>query len=81
MPAHLTTQRKEGFRYEEVTVEEMIKNYGDLDPKVLAMLENSFDRMPWRLYVHQEYPVRLLVMFFFAFRDDDRDCFYRLVLE
>ena len=59
MPAHLTSQRKEGFRYEEVSVQEMIKDYGDLDPKVLAMLENSFDRMPWRLYVHQEYPVSL----------------------
>lgn len=57
LPAHLTSQRKEGFRYEEVSVEEMIKEYGDLDPKVVGMLENSFDRMPWRLYIHQEYPV------------------------
>lgn len=57
MPESLSPQRKEGFRYEEVPVDELVRNYPDLDPKCRMLIENSFDRMPWRLYIHQEYTV------------------------
>lgn len=30
--------------------------YHDLDPRVVDLIKHSFDRMPWRLYNHKEYP-------------------------
>jgi len=39
-----------------VPVEEITAPFkGELDPRVVALLEHSFDRMPWRLYIHQPY--------------------------
>jgi len=56
MPTHMSPQRKEGYRYAEVPVEEITAPFkGELDPRVVALLEHSFDRMPWRLYIHQPY--------------------------
>lgn len=26
-----------------------------LDPRIISLLEHSFDRMPWRLYIHEPY--------------------------
>lgn len=58
MPQHMSPQRKEGFRFEEVDVEEIAKPFRDagLDKRVVDLIEHSFDRMPWRLYLHEEYP-------------------------
>ena len=28
---------------------------GKLDDRVVQLLEHSFDRMPWRLYIHEPY--------------------------
>ncbi|WRT70062.1 uncharacterized protein IL334_007056 [Kwoniella shivajii] len=56
MPTEMTNHTKEGFQFAEVPVEEMIKgDYSRLDPQCIGLLENSVDRMPWRLYVHQPY--------------------------
>lgn len=35
--------------------------YDTLDPDCVALLKNSIERMPWRLYIHQPYEVRLVV--------------------
>jgi salicylate hydroxylase len=56
MPQELSPQRKEGFRFEEVPVEELTVPYHDLDSRVTDLIKHSFDRMPWRLYLHKEYP-------------------------
>jgi salicylate hydroxylase len=56
MPQELSPQRSEGFRFEEVPVEELTIPYHDLDKRVVDLIANSFDRMPWRLYLHKEYP-------------------------
>lgn len=55
MPQDKSPQRKEGFRFEEVPIEELTEPYHDLDPRVVDLIRHSFDRMPWRLYVHKEY--------------------------
>lgn len=56
MPHHMSPQRKESYRYSEVPVEEITAPFkGQLDDRVVALLEHSFDRMPWRLYIHEPY--------------------------
>lgn len=56
MPSELTNHHEEGFEFKEVPVEEMLQgDYGQLDPDCANLLRNSYDRMPWRLYVHQPY--------------------------
>ena len=55
MPQDKSPQRKEGFRFEEVPVEELTVPYHDLDSRVVDLIKHSFDRMPWRLYLHKEY--------------------------
>ena len=56
MPQELSPQRTDGFRFEEVDIEELTVPYHDLDPRVVNLIKASFDRMPWRLYKHEEYP-------------------------
>lgn len=55
---HMSPQRKEGFRFAEVDVEEVAGPFREagLDKRVVDLIEHSFDRMPWRLYLHEEYP-------------------------
>lgn len=56
MPSELTNHHEEGFEFKEVPVDEVLQgNYGELDPNCADLLRNSYDRMPWRLYVHQPY--------------------------
>ncbi|KAH6915217.1 salicylate hydroxylase [Coprinopsis sp. MPI-PUGE-AT-0042] len=56
MPTELTNHREEGFAFKECPVSDITQGrYSDLDPECLALIENSKDRMPWRLYVHQPY--------------------------
>jgi hypothetical protein len=58
MPTELTNHREEGFTFKECPVSDITQGrYSDLDPECLALIENSKDRMPWRLYVHQPYTV------------------------
>lgn len=60
MPTELTKHHEEGFTFKEVPVEDMLQGlYSQLDPECLALLRNSVERMPWRLYVHQPYEVRI----------------------
>ncbi|KAM0752962.1 FAD/NAD-P-binding domain-containing protein [Meredithblackwellia eburnea MCA 4105] len=56
-PAGLSDHHTEGFVVKEATQDELCEPFKDtLDPKVLALLQNSIDRMPWRLWIHQPYP-------------------------
>ncbi|KAF9468838.1 salicylate hydroxylase [Collybia nuda] len=56
MPTELTKHHEEGFTFKEVPVGDMLQGlYSELDPDCLALLRNSVERMPWRLYVHQPY--------------------------
>jgi len=56
MPTELTKHHEEGFTFKEVPVEDMLQGmYSRLDPNCSALLKNSVERMPWRLYVHQPY--------------------------
>ncbi|TRM64901.1 hypothetical protein BD626DRAFT_567760 [Schizophyllum amplum] len=59
MPTEYAAQHtSEGFTFKEVDVEEMLVGaYADkLEKNVVDLLKASIDRMPWRLYVHDEYP-------------------------
>lgn len=61
MPTELTKHHEEGFTFAEVPVSDVIAGkYDELDPDCVNLLKNSVDRMPWRLYVHQPYDVRLV---------------------
>ena len=56
MPSEFTNHHEEGFEFKEVPVEEILRgSYGGLDRDCADLLRNSYDRMPWRLYVHQPY--------------------------
>ncbi|KAJ6567292.1 salicylate hydroxylase [Mycena vulgaris] len=56
MPTELTSHHEEGFTFKEVPVADILKGrYDTLDPDCVALLKNSIERMPWRLYVHQPY--------------------------
>ncbi|KAJ7499344.1 salicylate hydroxylase [Mycena latifolia] len=56
MPTELTSHHEEGFTFKEVPVADILQGrYDTLDPDCVALLKNSIDRMPWRLYVHQPY--------------------------
>lgn len=67
MPTDLTKHHEEGFVFAEVPVADVIAgNYDELDPDCVNILENSVDRMPWRLYVHQPYTVGHSYMGYFV---------------
>jgi len=56
MPSESTNHHREGFKFEEVPVEEILRgNFDELDPDCANLLKNSVDRMPWRMYVHEPY--------------------------
>ncbi|KAJ6627398.1 salicylate hydroxylase [Mycena sp. CBHHK59/15] len=56
MPTELTSHHEEGFSFKEVPVGDILQGrYDTLDPDCVALLKNSIERMPWRLYVHQPY--------------------------
>lgn len=58
MPTELTNHQEEGFVFKQVPVDDILKGaYDKLDPDCRALLLNSVERMPWRLYVHQPYSV------------------------
>ena len=49
-------QRKEGYRNAEVPVEELTAPFkGILDDRLISLIDHSFDRMPWQMYVHEPY--------------------------
>jgi salicylate hydroxylase len=49
----MSPSRKE---FEEVPVEVLTAPFkGELDPRIVALLEHSFDRRPWKLYIHEPY--------------------------
>lgn len=55
----MTKHHEEGFVFEEAPIEDiLIGRYDELDPDCVALLKHSVDRMPWRLYKHEPYPVR-----------------------
>ncbi|KIY64241.1 FAD/NAD(P)-binding domain-containing protein [Cylindrobasidium torrendii FP15055 ss-10] len=57
MPTEMTNHTKEGFSFIEVPVSDITKGcYDSLDDDCLALIKNSIDRMPWRLYKHEPYP-------------------------
>ncbi|KAK4687379.1 N-acetylated-alpha-linked acidic dipeptidase, partial [Tremellales sp. Uapishka_1] len=57
MPTEMTNHTAEGFVFAQVPVEEMMPgDYDRLDPRCRALLLNSVERKPWRLYIHQPYP-------------------------
>lgn len=59
MPTELTNHHEDGFVFKQVPVQDILKgSYDQLDPECRALLLNSIERMPWRLYVHQPYDVR-----------------------
>lgn len=46
----------QGKEYEEVPAEDIVKPFkGELDSRIVALLEHSFDRRPWKLYIHEPY--------------------------
>jgi salicylate hydroxylase len=52
----MSPQRKDTYRNAEVPVDEITAPFkGKLDDRVVQLLEHSFDRMPWRLYIHDPY--------------------------
>lgn len=56
MPTELTKHQSEGFVFEEVPPEEILAgDYSKLDPLCVKLIQNSVERKPWRLYVHQPY--------------------------
>jgi salicylate hydroxylase len=58
MPTELTNHTREGFQFAEVPVSDILAGqYAQLDPLCVKLIENSVDRMPWRLYIHQPYSV------------------------
>jgi hypothetical protein len=58
MPTEMTNHTQEGFQFAEVPVSDVLAGkYDELDPQCVGLIENSIDRMPWRLYIHQPYSV------------------------
>jgi salicylate hydroxylase len=58
MPTELTNHTREGFQFAEVPVSDILAGqYAQLDHLCVKLIENSVDRMPWRLYIHQPYSV------------------------
>jgi len=55
-PIELSKNPGEGWTH-STTVEELLEPFGTLDPDLLALFKNSTDIKPWRLFVHQPYPI------------------------
>jgi salicylate hydroxylase len=54
-PTEQSNHHTESWR-ETATVKQLLAPFPDLDPDFLALLGNSEDIKPWRLFVHQPYP-------------------------
>lgn len=55
-PTDQSNHHTEGWR-EQATTEQLLAPFSDLDPDLLALFANSEDIKPWRLFVHQPYPL------------------------
>jgi len=56
MPTESSNHTEEGFVFDEVPVSNITAgHYHRLDKDCLALIINSVERKPWRLYVHQPY--------------------------
>lgn len=55
-PIELAKNPGEGWNHTN-TVEDLLLPFGTLDPRLLAIFKNSYDIKPWRLFVHQPYPL------------------------
>jgi salicylate hydroxylase len=55
-PTELAKNPGEGWNH-SISVEELLEPFGTLDPKLLALFKSSTDIKPWRLFVHQPYPI------------------------
>ncbi len=52
----MTNHTEEGFSFAEAPVADLLAGkYSTIDPDCRALIENSIDRMPWRLYIHEPY--------------------------
>lgn len=55
-PTAISKNPGEGWNH-EIPVEELLEPFETLDPDLLALFKNSTDIKPWRLFVHQPYPI------------------------
>lgn len=55
-PIELAKNPGEGWNHSN-TVEDLLLPFSTLDPKLTAIFKNSYDIKPWRLFVHQPYPI------------------------
>jgi salicylate hydroxylase len=55
-PKELAKNPGEGWTH-QVTLEELLEPFQTLDPNLQALFRNSTDIKPWRLFVHQPYPI------------------------
>lgn len=56
-PTAIAKSPGEGWTY-SIPVEELLEPFdGTLDPKLVDIFRNSTDIKPWRLFVHQPYPI------------------------
>ncbi|TVY46786.1 FAD-dependent monooxygenase [Lachnellula occidentalis] len=55
-PTEIARNPGEGWTH-SISVEELLEPFGTLDPKLYALFQNSTDIKPWRLFVHQPYPI------------------------
>ncbi|KAH8649720.1 hypothetical protein BGZ60DRAFT_389662 [Tricladium varicosporioides] len=55
-PTALSKNPGEGWNH-HISMEELLAPFETLDPRLLALFRNSEDIKPWRLFVHQPYPI------------------------
>ncbi|KAF9652566.1 salicylate hydroxylase [Thelephora ganbajun] len=56
LPSEDTNHHTEAFEFKEVSPEEILQgSFKELDPGCVDFLKNSFERMPWRMYLHEPY--------------------------
>jgi salicylate hydroxylase len=53
-PLEFSKSGNEGWNY-EASKAELLDPYPNLDPKLLAIFQNSTDIKPWRLWLHEPY--------------------------
>jgi salicylate hydroxylase len=55
-PTEKSKNPGEGWSH-TIDVEELLEPFDTLDPNLTALFKNSTDIKPWRLFVHQPYPI------------------------
>ncbi|KAF9647415.1 salicylate hydroxylase [Thelephora ganbajun] len=56
LPSEETNHHTEAFEFKEVSPEEILQgSFKELDSGCVDFLKNSFERMPWRMYLHEPY--------------------------